>query len=145
MTTGNGPAPSATPAAGRLRTLGPAECFDLLGPDGIGRIGFASAAGIVMLPVNFAVTGKTIVFRTAADTLLALYANGLVSFEADCFDEVTRGGWSVLVLGHAHRVTAEREVRQLEDRTDLQPWAGGARDVYVRITPTQITGRRVGD
>jgi len=23
----------------------------------------------------------------------------------------------------------------------LQPWAGGARDVYVRITPTRISGR----
>ena len=63
MTIVNGPtdsrttppaAPDARPDA--LRTLSPAECFDLLEPGGIGRVGFASADGIMMLPVNFAVT-----------------------------------------------------------------------------------------
>ena len=53
----------------------------------------------MMLPVNFAVTRKTIVFRTAPDTLLAVYANAQVSFEADHFDEAPQTGWSVLVTG----------------------------------------------
>src|SRR5271165_856872 len=80
-----------------LRTLSPAECFDLLEPGGVGRVGFAAADGIMMLPVNFAVTGKAIIFRTAPDTLLAVYANGRVGFEADHLDEAVREGWSVLV------------------------------------------------
>jgi nitroimidazol reductase NimA-like FMN-containing flavoprotein (pyridoxamine 5'-phosphate oxidase superfamily) len=159
MTTGRGPAngrdtlralpsqesPAPEPAArGRaLRTLGPAECFDLLEPGGIGRVGFTSADGIMMLPVNFAVTGKTIIFRTAPDTLLALYADARVSFEVDRLDEALHEGWSVLVHGHAHKVTDEREVKHLEDRTHLEPWAAGARDVYVRIAPTRISGRRI--
>lgn len=126
-----------------LCTLSPAECFDLLEPGGIGRVGFTSAAGIMMLPVNFAMTGKTIVFRTAPDTLLAVYANAPVSFETDRLDEALREGWSVLVHGHAHKVTDEREIRHLEHETQLEPWAGGARDVYVRITPGQISGRRI--
>ena len=96
-----------------------------------------------MLPVNFAVTGKTIIFRTAPDTLLALYADAEVSFEADRLDEALREGWSVLVHGHAHKVTEEREVRHLEDGTHLEPWAGGARDVYVRIAPARISVRRI--
>lgn len=144
MTTAKRPAAGIPLAAGTLRMLSPAECLYFLQPGGVGRIGFASAAGIIMVPVNFAVAAKTVVFRTAPDTLLALYANGQVSFETDRFDEATHQGWSVLVLGHAHKVTAEREIRQLQDRTDLQPWADGARDVYVRITPTQISGRQVG-
>jgi hypothetical protein len=123
------------------RTLGPSECFDLIEPGGVGRVGFASADGITMLPVNFAVAGKTIVFRTAPDTLLAVYANGQVSFEVDQFDEANRTGWSVLVSGHAHTVTGEREVRRLEEGAHLEPWAAGSRDVYVRITPTRISGR----
>jgi nitroimidazol reductase NimA-like FMN-containing flavoprotein (pyridoxamine 5'-phosphate oxidase superfamily) len=133
------------PATGKrvLRTLSPAECFDLLEPGGIGRVGFLSAGGIVMLPVNFAVAGKTIIFRTAPDTLLALYANARVSFEADRLDEAHREGWSVLVHGHAHKVTDERETMRLEHETRLEPWADGARDVYVRITPNQISGRRI--
>ena len=150
MTTVNGPAGSrAAPPAGSdtrpraLRTLSPAECFDLLEPGGIGRVGFAAADGIMMLPVNFAVTAKTIIFRTAPDTLLALYANAQVSFEADCLDETLHAGWSVLVQGRAHHVTAEHEVELLQNRTHLQPWVRGARDVYVRIMPTRISGRRI--
>jgi nitroimidazol reductase NimA-like FMN-containing flavoprotein (pyridoxamine 5'-phosphate oxidase superfamily) len=158
MTTAMGPASSrdahdvlpegestATGAAGdrALRTLSPDECFDLLEPGGVGRVGFAAADGIMMLPVNFAVTRKTIIFRTAPDTLLAVYADGRVSFQADHLDEVLRAGWSVLVHGHAHKVTGEREVKQLEAKTHLEPWAAGPRDVYVRITPTRISGRRL--
>ena len=133
------------PATGQrvLRTLSPAECFDLLEPGGIGRVGFVSAGGIMLLPVNFAVTRRTIVFRTAPDTLLALYADAKVSFEVDRLDEALREGWSVLVHGHAHKVTDEREMLRLERETQLEPWAGGARDVYVRITPSQISGRRI--
>ena len=157
MTTGKGPvnspaaltampspeSPAPGPAARErvLRTLSPAECLGLLEAGGIGRVGFAAADGIMMLPVNFAVSGKSIVFRTAPDTLLAVYADRRVSFEADRLDEALREGWSVLVQGHAHTVTDERDVKRLEDRTRLEPWAGGARDVYVRITPTRISGR----
>jgi len=159
MTTGRGPAnsrdplravpnresPAPEPAAREraLRTLSPAECFDLLEPGGVGRVGFTSADGIMMLPVNFAVTGKTIIFRTAPDTLLALCADARVSFEVDRLDEALHEGWSVLVHGHAHRVTDEREVQHLEDGAHVEPWAAGARDVYMRIAPTRISGRRI--
>jgi nitroimidazol reductase NimA-like FMN-containing flavoprotein (pyridoxamine 5'-phosphate oxidase superfamily) len=159
MTTGNRPANSRdaliaspgreTAAAGpaarehELRTLSATECFDLLEPGGVGRVGFASAGGIVMLPVNFAVTEKTIIVRTAPDTQLAAHADGPVSFEVDRIDEVLHEGWSVLVRGHGHTVTDERTVKRLEDRTHLQPWAAGARDVYVRIVPNRISGRRI--
>ena len=150
VTTVNGPtdsrttppaAPDARPHA--LQTLSPAECFELLEPGGIGRVGFTSCDGIMMLPVNYAVTAKTIIFRTAPDTLLAVYSDARVSFEADLLDEALHAGWSVLVQGRAHQVTDEREVKRLQDWTHLQPWAAGARDVYVRITPTRISGRRI--
>jgi nitroimidazol reductase NimA-like FMN-containing flavoprotein (pyridoxamine 5'-phosphate oxidase superfamily) len=135
------PAPRPTDRQHILRVLSPAECFDLLESAAVGRVGFTSADGVMMLPVNFEVTGKTIVFRTAPDTLLAVYADGQVSFEADHLDEAFHKGWSVLVLGNARKVTEEHEVARLEDRTRLEPWAGGARDVYVRIVPARITGR----
>jgi nitroimidazol reductase NimA-like FMN-containing flavoprotein (pyridoxamine 5'-phosphate oxidase superfamily) len=97
----------------------------------------------MMLPVNFAVAGKAIIFRTAPDTLLALNANAHLSFEVDHFDEARRAGWSVIVHGHAHQVTNELEVKRLEAVTHLEPWAPGARDVYVRIAPTHISGRSI--
>lgn len=137
------PAPEPAVPAHALQMLSPVECFDLLEPGGIGRVAFTSAGEIMMLPVNFAMIRKTIVFRTAPDTLLALYADAKVSFEADRLDDALHEGWSVLVHGHTHKVTDEREVRHLEDGTHVEPWAGGARDVYVRITPTRISGRRI--
>lgn len=133
------------PATGgrNLRTLSPGECLSLLEPGGVGRVGFTSPEGVVILPVNFAVTRQTIVFRTAPDTLLAAHGNAPVSFEADRLDEARREGWSVLVQGSAHQVTSEHEIQRLENATRLEPWASGARDVYVRITPARISGRRI--
>jgi len=131
------------PGVRNLRTLSPAECFALLEPGGVGRVGFPSAEGVVILPVNFAVAGKTIIIRTGPDTQLAAYGNARLSFEADHLDEARREGWSVLVQGHAHTVTSEHEVRLLEHTARPEPWAAGARDVYLRITPAQISGRRV--
>ncbi|MGO8889537.1 MAG: pyridoxamine 5'-phosphate oxidase family protein [Streptosporangiaceae bacterium] len=141
MTIGKESANRRDPRA--LRTLSPVECFDLLEPGGIGRVAFTSAGEIMILPVNYAMMGKSIIFRTAPDTLLAVYANAKVSFEADGLDDARHEGWSVLVHGHAHKVTDERDVKHLEDGTRLEPWAAGARDVYVRIAPTRISGRRI--
>jgi len=126
-----------------FRALSPTECFDLLEPGGIGRVGFTAAHGVMMLPVNFVISGRTIIFRTAPDTLLALHAKGHLSFEVDHIDEALHEGWSVFVQGHAHVVTDEREVKHLEDVTRLEPWAPGARDVYVRIAPTHVSGRTI--
>ncbi len=54
---GNGRAPSREVT---LERLTPAECRQLIAAGGIGRIGFSTASGTVILPVNFAVTANTI-------------------------------------------------------------------------------------
>jgi nitroimidazol reductase NimA-like FMN-containing flavoprotein (pyridoxamine 5'-phosphate oxidase superfamily) len=128
-----------------LQTLTAAECYDLLSPGGVGRVAFTAADGPTVLPVNYAMAGQKVIFRTAPDTLLAGYLDGPAGFEVDRLDEALSQGWSVLVTGRAVRVTSEAEVRHLEQRAGVRPWAGGARDVYVRITPRKITGRRIRD
>ena len=138
------PPGKAGPARRRvLQTLTPAECYDLLSPGGVGRVAFTTADGPAVLPVNYVMAGQVVIFRTAPDTLLAAYLNGPAGFEVDRLDEALSQGWSVLVTGRAVRVTSEAEIRHLERHADIQPWAGGARDVYVRITPRKITGRRI--
>ncbi len=128
-----------------LQVLTAAECYDLLSSGGVGRVAFTAADGPVVLPVNYAMAGQTVIFRTAPDTLLAGYLDGPAGFEVDRLDEALSQGWSVLVTGRAVRVTSEAEVRRLEQRASVRPWAGGARDVYVRIIPRKITGRRIRD
>ena len=140
MTTGNEQATRQDPHA--LQTLSPVECFDLLEPGGVGRVAFNSAGEIMILPVNFALTGKTIIFRTAPDTLLALYADGPVSYEADRLDDALREGWSVLVHGHARKVTDERDVRAFEDRRASSRGRPAPRRVR-RITASRMSGRRI--
>ncbi|HCU95186.1 MAG TPA: DNA-binding protein [Actinobacteria bacterium] len=134
--------PSAHPV---LQVLTAVECYDLLSPGGVGRVAFTAADGPVVLPVNYAMAGQTVIFRTAPDTLLARCLDCPAGFEVDRLDETLRQGWSVLVTGRAVRVTSEADVRHLEQHAGVRPWAGGARDVYVRIIPRKITGRRIRD
>lgn len=145
VTAGAGPlsgqaGPSRAPA---LETLPAVECYELLSPGGVGRVAFTAGDGPVVLPVNYAMAGQTPVFRTAPDTQLAGYLDCPAGFEVDHLDETLSQGWSVLVRGHAVEVTKEAEVRHLEQRAAVRPWADGARDVHVRIIPHHISGRRI--
>jgi nitroimidazol reductase NimA-like FMN-containing flavoprotein (pyridoxamine 5'-phosphate oxidase superfamily) len=128
---------------GVLQTLSPAECYALLSPGGVGRVGFTALDGPVVLPVNFAMVGQTVVLRTGVDTQLAAHLDCRAAFEADHLDEALSQGWSVMMTGRAVRVKKEEQVRRLEEETDLRPWASGARDVYVQIFPLRISGRRI--
>lgn len=134
----------AGPAAWPVVTkLFPAECRRLIEPGGIGRIAFSTAAGPVVLPVNFVIVAATIVFRTGAGTVIGAHSDDQVAFEVDHIDEALGQGWSVLVRGQAHRVLQPGELRHLRETVSVLPWPGGEREAYVRIVLTQITGRRI--
>ncbi len=130
-------------SAGQLEALSPIECHRLLAPRGLGRIAFTAASGLMVLPVNYTVAVGTIVIRTGAGSLIAGKADGPVSFEADHFDLELGQGWSVLVIGDAHRVLQPGELRHLREECDLRPWPAGEHDLFVRIVPAQLTGRRI--
>ena len=126
-----------------IAKLMPAECRRLIAPGGVGRIGLTTISGPVVLPVNFAVLAGTIVLRTAEGTIIDGHADEQVAFEVDHIDEALSQGWSVLVRGPAHRVAAPAELCRLQEDAVVWPWASGEREVYVRILPTRITGRRI--
>lgn len=140
---GRNPGSACWGSTGQLERLSQAECHQLLAPRGLGRIAFAIASGLMVLPVNYAVAGGTIVIRTGVGSLIAGHSDGPVSFEADHFDLELGQGWSVLVLGDAHRVLQPDELRHLREECDLRPWPGGEHDLFVRIVPTKLTGRRI--
>ena len=124
--------------------LTPTECRRLITPGGIGRIAFSTASGPVVVPVNFAVLADTIVVRTAEGTVIDGHANEQAALEVDHIDEALCQGWSVLVRGPAHRVAHPAELRRLQEDAMVWPWPSGEREVYVRIVPREITGRRIG-
>jgi transcriptional regulator with XRE-family HTH domain len=128
---------------GQLERLSPAECCQLLAPGGLGRIAFTTSSGLMVLPVNYVLVAGTIVVRTGTGSLIAAHGDDPVSFETDHLDETLLCGWSVLVRGQAHRVLQPGELRHLREACDLRPWPAGEHDLYVRIVPARIAGRRI--
>jgi nitroimidazol reductase NimA-like FMN-containing flavoprotein (pyridoxamine 5'-phosphate oxidase superfamily) len=126
-----------------ITKLTPSECLRLIAPGGVGRIAFGTASGPVVLPVTFAVLAGTVVVRTSKGTVIEGHAGDQVGFEVDRIDEALGQGWSVLVRGPAHRVAHPAELRHIQRDTVLRPWPGEDRDVWVRIIPDTITGRRI--
>ena len=126
-----------------ISKLMPNECHRLIAPGGVGRIAFGTLSGPVVVPVNFAVLADTIVIRTAEGSVIDGHADEKVALEVDHIDEALCQGWSVLVRGAAHRVTHPAELHRLQEDASVWPWPGGEREVYVRIIPSQITGRRI--
>ncbi|WP_285622718.1 pyridoxamine 5'-phosphate oxidase family protein [Actinoallomurus iriomotensis] len=90
------------------RMLGRDACLSLLRSVDVGRVAWAADDGeVTVVPVNFALTGEDIVFRTAAGGKLDAVRSGrTISFEADDLEPALRAGWSVLAVGHAE-LTAE--------------------------------------
>lgn len=129
---------------GGLEVLSLERCLELLHSVAVGRIAFLSAGGPVILPVNHAVEGRTVVFRTAVGSKLdAAVRAAVVAFEADDYDPAGRTGWSVLVRGVADVVLDRHEIERLED-LGLEAWADGiARDHWIRVRPDEISGRRI--
>lgn len=138
------PGHAGLPAQPVVTRLSPAECIRLIAPGGVGRIGFGTAAGPAVLPVNFTLVGGSIIFRTGAGTVIEAHGDDTVGFEVDHIDEALGQGWSVLARGQAHRVLQPGELRHVRETVTVEPWAGGRREAYVRIVPYQITGRRIG-
>ncbi len=124
-------------AGGLLSVLDPDECRALMASHGVGRIVYVDDRGPVALPVNFAMDGEDVVFRTTWDaSVVGLHQ---LSFEVDNVDGPLAEGWSVLVTGAC---TVE-DVGAVSSPVDVRPWASGTRDCLVRVHPSVITGRRI--
>ncbi|CUU54140.1 Nitroimidazol reductase NimA, pyridoxamine 5'-phosphate oxidase superfamily [Parafrankia irregularis] len=119
-------------------------CIRLLGTVPVGRVAFVSDGQVVLLTVNHAMDGDSVVFRSAVGSKLSAAVNhDSVSFQADWFDPETRAGWSVLVTGVARPVVEGAQTAALE-LLGLEPWADVVeRPFWIRIDPRSVTGRAV--
>jgi nitroimidazol reductase NimA-like FMN-containing flavoprotein (pyridoxamine 5'-phosphate oxidase superfamily) len=129
-----------------LEVLDTATCMRLLDLSPVGRIAFVHAGEPVILPVNHVRVGMGVAFRTASgSTLDAAQRRAPMAFEVDGYDEGTRTGFSVLVRGTSDLELSDEEVARLEE-IDVHPWADShPRSNWIRIHPSDISGRRIPD
>lgn len=126
-----------------LEVLDEAECRRLLALHSIGRIGVIVGAEPLVMPVQYAVDGGDVVFRTAAGSHFDELVSGAhVCFEIDGADPSAREGWSVLGRGVVRVVDDGADVARCRE-LPLQPWARQDRPRFLRLRLDHLSGRRV--
>ncbi|WP_457205586.1 pyridoxamine 5'-phosphate oxidase family protein [Nocardioides sp. P5_C9_2] len=121
-----------------VRELTVAECWEMLRAEEFGRLAFRLVDEVHITPVNYAVYGETLLFRTAEGSkLLAVVMGSEVAFEVDRYGE--EAARSVVVRGSA-RLLPEDEAHRAEN-VPLRPWVPTMKANVVEITPTVISGR----
>jgi transcriptional regulator with XRE-family HTH domain len=122
-----------------LVEIGADRSWQLIGDSGVGRIVFDSEDGPVALPVNYVVSNHDILLRTNEDTVIAkIKADERVGFEVDHIDDAMSDGWSVVI-----QATCEHLGRARTTGVQVDPWAGGQRDHWIRLRSHSIVGRAI--
>ena len=128
----------------RLEVLSRDEALRLVSTAAIGRVLVTDGALPSAFPVNFALLGDDVVFRTGAGSKLkAAVTNTVVGFEVDEFDRRNHSGWSVLITGHSTEITDAAQLA-LANRLPLQSWLPDVGEHVIRVTAQIVTGRRLG-
>ncbi len=127
-----------------LVVLSRQECLMLLAQASVGRVAVSINALPAIFPVNFAMLGEDVVFRTGTGMkLAAAVTNSVVAFEIDEFDYERRWGWSVMVVGTASEVMTAID-REAAEQLNLSPWAVGVHQTrFIRIDTGMVSGRRL--
>jgi nitroimidazol reductase NimA-like FMN-containing flavoprotein (pyridoxamine 5'-phosphate oxidase superfamily) len=122
-----------------VSVLGEDESWRLLASVALGRLVTTIGTRIEIFPVNYVVQRRTVLFRTAEGTkLITCILSDRVLFEAD--DHNLMNGWSVIVRGTAELLETPEDIATAE-RAQLLPWTATVKRRYVRITPSEISGR----
>ncbi len=132
--------PTATSAG--ITILDARECWALLGANEVGRLAVSIANHPDIFPINYVVDRGAIVFRTAEGTKFAAAVLGTsVAFEIDGYDAADGVAWSVVLKGRAQEIADMYELFDAQD-LPLFPWNAAPKYRFVRIVPTETTGRR---
>lgn len=103
-----------------------------------------AADGPQILPVTYVWHEEAAIFRTSPYGLLSeLVRPTDVVLEIDELDQDRHSGWSVAVHGRAEAVAEPAAASALWGVENLVPWAPGVRNLFIRIDPRRLTGRRL--
>ena len=115
------------------------ECWACLQGEEFGRLAYRLVDEVHIVPINYVVDGRALLFRTAAgNKLLAAALASDVAFEIDMLNDAS--AWSVVVRGHLRRLDEDEQHRLngLFERS----WILTRRDEVVELVPEVVTGRR---
>ena len=116
------------------------ECWGFLSSVSLGRLVTVMGGQPEIFPVNFITQRRTVLFRTAQGTkLYSAVMSDQLAFEAD--DHTAAEGWSVIIKGRAHLLSASAEILDAEE-APLLSWPATLKPHYVRVIALEITGRR---
>lgn len=122
-----------------ITELDHAACWAALSAHEFGRLAYRLADEVNLVPLNYTVVGRRLLFRTAEGSkLLGIVMHPDVAFEIDRYGETS--GLSVIVRGKA-RLLEEDEARRA-DTSRLRSWLPTLKYNVVEIDPVAITGRR---
>jgi len=114
------------------------ECWEMLREEEFGRLAYRLVDEVHITPINYAVEGGSLLFRTAeGNKLLAVAMGSEVAFEIDRYGEDSAR--SVVVRGTA-RLLDEDEAHRAEN-VPLRPWVPTLRYNVVEIEPKVVSGR----
>ncbi|HEY4615557.1 MAG TPA: pyridoxamine 5'-phosphate oxidase family protein [Citricoccus sp.] len=140
----------------RTEDLGEDACWARLRTGEVARLAVIVEGRPEIFPINYVVDRGSLVFRTAEGTKVhaALSTSGValevdgVDAPDDTADDAPEGGpeasahaWSVVVKGSAEQITGTKELMGTTE-LPLTPWQTGTKGKFVRIHPTEVTGRR---
>ena len=116
------------------------ESWSLLSGVSLGRLVTILHGHAEIFPVNYVTQRRTVLFRTAQGTkLYDAVMSDRVAFEAD--DHTAAEGWSVIIQGRAHLLSANAEILDAEE-APLLSWPATVKPHYVRVIALEISGRR---
>ncbi len=128
--------------ADTVEELGRDECLTRMATQRLGRLGVVVDGVPLVLPMQFAMEGETVVLQTnqGAKTLNAPLHS--VTFEVDHVDWDKGVGWSVLLQGYGADISSALDQRSEALRSlTVQSWAPPPADRWLKIIPRKITGR----
>jgi nitroimidazol reductase NimA-like FMN-containing flavoprotein (pyridoxamine 5'-phosphate oxidase superfamily) len=125
---------------GPITVLTTDEAWEFLQHRTVGRLAVSVAGQPDIFPINYHAGEDFIIFRTAPGSkLLEMTINQSVALEADTYSE--KEAWSVVVKGRAAVLDRQVDIYAAE-ALPLRSWVPTVKPVYVRVTPTEVNGRR---
>ncbi len=132
--------PSPAP---RVEVLDEDECLELLAREPVGRLGLTSSALPVVLPVNFTLVGRSIVFASEPGLKLdAARQSTVACLEVDGYEVFGHTGWSVLATGRLQEITEPSRIEEAK-QLRLSPWAISHPQFFVELNIELLSGRRI--